>query len=291
MNTREREVMDALAAQLRIAMNEMSGLPHSLGYEFTHIKKMDEAITAYDALTTTAALLAEGSASSEGSEQRPIADEVMELSNSLDEDAALLRGLIDDGVDQADSLDRIADSMERASELLKSALPRGLPAEPNDDGGHEHAQRHGVFIYEVDFGDEGKGRYIRLRDFNRVCERGLPAGSDALPSYLTADSPVPDDFRNSSSAYIAGWNDCREARRSTAEQPSCGQDADMAALDWIEAMHTLHGSVEFLYVVDGYEVSITKDDGNSWTLLGSGPTLRDAIKEAIAAQQRQGEQK
>jgi len=108
---------------------------------------------------------------------------------------------------------------------LESALPRGLPVVPNGDDGHEHAHRLGVLVYGIDFGDEGMGYYVRLRDFKQVCERGLPAGSDALPSYLTADSPVPDDFRNSSSAYIAGWNDCREARRSTAEQPSCGQDA------------------------------------------------------------------
>lgn len=41
---------------------------------------------------------------------------------------------------------------------------------PNDDDGIDAAKRHGVFIYEVDFGDEGKGRYVRLRDFNAVVQ-------------------------------------------------------------------------------------------------------------------------
>lgn len=43
-----------------------------------------------------------------------------------------------------------------------------LEAATNDDAGHEYAKRYGVPIYEVDFGEEGKGRYVRLRDFNQV---------------------------------------------------------------------------------------------------------------------------
>lgn len=41
-------------------------------------------------------------------------------------------------------------------------------AEPNDDAGVEFIRKHSLFIYEVDFGEEGKGRYVRLNDFNRV---------------------------------------------------------------------------------------------------------------------------
>ena len=41
-------------------------------------------------------------------------------------------------------------------------------ASPNTDSGHEEASRHSVPIYEVDFGAEGKGRFVRLSDFNSV---------------------------------------------------------------------------------------------------------------------------
>lgn len=52
-----------------------------------------------------------------------------------------------------------------------AAKPQAKEAIPNDDDGIEAVKRHGIFFYEVDFGDEGKGRYIRLRDFNRIVEK------------------------------------------------------------------------------------------------------------------------
>lgn len=57
---------------------------------------------------------------------------------------------------------------------------------------------------------------------------------------------------------------------------------DSERLDWIEAQHTLHRSVEFLYVVDGYEVEYLYD-GNPVTKPFRGETLRAAIDVAIAA--------
>lgn len=38
-----RELVDAL----RLAREEIDGLPHSLGYEFTHIPKMDKALANF----------------------------------------------------------------------------------------------------------------------------------------------------------------------------------------------------------------------------------------------------
>ena len=43
-----------------------------------------------------------------------------------------------------------------------------VEAVPNTDSGLDAVIRHRLFVYEVDFGDEGKGRYIRLSDFNKV---------------------------------------------------------------------------------------------------------------------------
>ncbi len=55
---------------------------------------------------------------------------------------------------------------------------------------------------------------------------------------------------------------------------------DEARLNWLESMLTLHTGVDVLYVVDGYEVTITKDanPGNKYW----GATLREAIDNALA---------
>ena len=54
---------------------------------------------------------------------------------------------------------------------------------------------------------------------------------------------------------------------------------DGKRLDWLEEMHTLHKAVEFLYVVDGYNVTLTYD-GNALAQY-HGATLRDAIDAAM----------
>ena len=43
----ERRVGE-LEAALRMARDELGGLPHSLGYEFTHLPKIDKALTGAD---------------------------------------------------------------------------------------------------------------------------------------------------------------------------------------------------------------------------------------------------
>ncbi|MBO9717474.1 MAG: hypothetical protein J7507_11880 [Pseudoxanthomonas sp.] len=72
-----------------------------------------------------------------------------------------------------------AESRQRAIDAWNNRDPKPLaeiqrlrgaviPAVPNDDSGLDAITRHGLFVFEVDFGDEGKGRYVRLNDFNKV---------------------------------------------------------------------------------------------------------------------------
>lgn len=53
-------------------------------------------------------------------------------------------------------------------------------------------------------------------------------------------------------------------------------------LEWLESMHTLHGAVEILYVVDGYQLTQTYDDAAVGKPV-RGATLEKAIDKAIAA--------
>ena len=58
---------------------------------------------------------------------------------------------------------------------------------------------------------------------------------------------------------------------------------DAERLDWLERNHTLHQSVEIIYVVDGYEVQIVDEDGfTNLSPAFHGADLRSAIDSAIA---------
>lgn len=63
---------------------------------------------------------------------------------------------------------------------------------------------------------------------------------------------------------------------------------DLERLDWYEAQHTLHKSLEVLYVVDGYELSLMAEDGDTVLATYKGNTLRDAIDQAIGAASQPG---
>lgn len=56
---------------------------------------------------------------------------------------------------------------------------------------------------------------------------------------------------------------------------------DKARLDWLQAQHTLHRAVEVLYVVDGYELTVTYDGNPITGYRYHGDTLRAAIDLAI----------
>lgn len=53
-------------------------------------------------------------------------------------------------------------------------------------------------------------------------------------------------------------------------------------LQWLESMHTLHGSVEILYVVDGYQIQRKFDDSEVGEPI-KAQTLEDCIDIAIAS--------
>ncbi|QAY00275.1 hypothetical protein KGB42_gp65 [Salmonella phage Seszw_1] len=53
-------------------------------------------------------------------------------------------------------------------------------------------------------------------------------------------------------------------------------------LQWLESMHTLHGSVEILYVVDGYQIQRKFDDSEVGEPI-KAETLEDCIDTAIAS--------
>lgn len=54
---------------------------------------------------------------------------------------------------------------------------------------------------------------------------------------------------------------------------------DAEILDWLERMHTLHTTVEALYVVDGYRVQILYDEDACFEF--HGDSLRDAYTKAM----------
>lgn len=56
--------------------------------------------------------------------------------------------------------------------------------------------------------------------------------------------------------------------------------SDAEILDWLQRNHTLHYSVELLYVVDGYECTLT-NDGNPVDSY-RGDTVREAIAKAMS---------
>lgn len=58
---------------------------------------------------------------------------------------------------------------------------------------------------------------------------------------------------------------------------------DSERLDWYEAQHTLHKSLEVLYTVDGYELSVMAEDGEKVLATYKGESLRDAIDQAARA--------
>ena len=68
--------------------------------------------------------------------------------------------------------------------------------------------------------------------------------------------------------------------RALAARPAEEGLRDTVRLDWLESVTTLHTAPVFLYVVDGYEVSVERD-GNEAAAIYRGVTLRSAIDAAL----------
>lgn len=62
------------------------------------------------------------------------------------------------------------------------------------------------------------------------------------------------------------------------------READTARLDWLEQSNSLHDGTELLYVVDGYQVTLTDSGRGLPNRAFQGGTLRSAIDAARAAQ-------
>ena len=58
-------------------------------------------------------------------------------------------------------------------------------------------------------------------------------------------------------------------------------DAQKSQIDWLQKVNTLHRQVDILYVVDGYEVTVTWDD-NPVSEGFHGETVAEAISKAMA---------
>lgn len=56
---------------------------------------------------------------------------------------------------------------------------------------------------------------------------------------------------------------------------------DGQMIDWLERMHTLHQQVEILYVVDGYEITVTHDGEPIFGQRWRGENLREALTKAL----------
>lgn len=58
------------------------------------------------------------------------------------------------------------------------------------------------------------------------------------------------------------WTElCDLALKGLGARPEASLGKDAARLKWLEDNHTLHKSVEILYVVDGYQVTLLHEDG------------------------------
>ena len=56
---------------------------------------------------------------------------------------------------------------------------------------------------------------------------------------------------------------------------------DAERIDWLQEKHTLHKSVQFLYVVDGYETHVMADSSDVPLAVYAGRSLRESIDAAM----------
>jgi len=190
----------------------------------------------------------------EGSERRPIADEVLDAAVKI--------------YHFAPGEAKHREQLRAVLEWYESAHPRGLPAAwLGRDGELSYVKRN--------HDDEPVGARAGALIASTQWERGLPAGSDAystpMPDTGTHFPYQCDNCGKTVHAHLAPSYLC-----PTADQPSCGQDArDAARYQWLK--ENAHA---------GFMQS-----GRSWAVLSSSTEFRTweqcdaAIDAAIAAQQ------
>lgn len=154
---------------------------------------------------------------------------------------------------------KVRDMLRAYAATLRQAPAQGgvtvKEATPNDDAGHEWVIKHHLFVHEVDFGDEGKGRYVRLGDFNKVVtalEAALSAqqGQGEALSFkervaleVGADESNEDDIIR----HVAAW--VKAAKSAPPAQP-----AERVPGGWV--LVPREPTPEMLAAVAGMEISV-----------------------------------
>lgn len=344
MNTREREVMDALAMAARRSLEWIEdrdlACKEDCGNPTCRTNALRSSVAAYDAL------LAEGSASSEGAEavapvamrvtfpdgsKSPWADYRQQFSPQGwatveyaythpqpaqgEHEQRSCEGS-DDGEAQRASAwlavvsvlnevaptwhrDSIGTGREQVCAAIRALAQRASERRPIADEVVERA---------CEVANEACPRYVvthsmiraALEWYESALPRGLPAGSDAKEEVAgdywidsqDYDGGVAISHPAHGACVVVFGGDAHDASdvairivnmlNATAQQPSCGQDArDAARYRWLK--ENAHA---------GFMQS-----GRAWAVLSSSTEFRTweqcdtAIDAAIAAQQRQGEQK
>jgi hypothetical protein len=95
--------------------------------------------------------------------------------------------------------------------------------------------------------------------------------------YSTGDADAPSVIKDANGEVALGL--CKICGRAEAELSEPCIPSDKKIVDWLQSMHNLHTQVEALYVVDGYQVSLTWDEHPVFEF--KGETLREAYAKAM----------
>lgn len=105
---------------------------------------------------------------------------------------------------------------------------------------HGVNRRWGIAYYEVDFGDEGKGVYVRREDFERIVRElatpqpPQPAGAVPLPEVLYAPNDYGAEDKLCWHADAIRYGDAREAAGRADAVPGSADEAavERALVEW-----------------------------------------------------------
>lgn len=100
---------------------------------------------------------------------------------------------------------------------------------------------------------------------------------------LTKLSPEDVEAIRESVAKGQSWHayEAHKAINAKLNAAEAQRDLAVSQIDWLQKVNTLHRQVDILYVVDGYEVTITWDD-NPVSEGFHGETVAEAISKAMA---------
>jgi hypothetical protein len=108
--------------------------------------------------------------------------------------------------------------------------------------------------------------------------------SDAFMSVLKLPEVATTIHDEQARDFIAAWNAMPLTGPTIVAMQASGDllpPVEIEQIAWLQKAHTLHRQVSMLYVVDGYEVTVTLDE-NPISEAFHGETLREAISNAMA---------